>query len=193
MRILSKALIVYGTRYGAAAGTSDEIARILREGGFDVRVVNAKEEKVRDISEYELVVVGSGIQINRWTSEPEKFLQKFQKELAKKKVALFVCCGSASQTTGQPEVAKKARRKYLDEKAAKYNLQPVALGLFGGVYNFNRWPWWAGKAKPMAKQQLEAAGFKETKPGFYDTRDWNDIRNWAKDLATSKKLRSATS
>jgi menaquinone-dependent protoporphyrinogen IX oxidase len=193
MRILSKALIVYGTRYGATAGTSDEIARILREGGFDVRVINAKEEKVRDISEYELVIVGSGIQINRWTSEPEKFLQKFQKELAKKKVALFVCCGSASQTTDQPEVTTKARRKYLDEKAAKYNLQPVALGLFGGVYNFNRWPWWAGKAKPMAKQQLDAAGFKETKPGFYDTRDWNDIRNWAKELVTSKKLCSATS
>jgi hypothetical protein len=35
----------------------------------------------------------------------------------------------------------------------------------------------------MAKQQLEAAGFKETN-GIYDTRDWNAIRNWAKDLTT---------
>jgi menaquinone-dependent protoporphyrinogen IX oxidase len=183
---MTKALIVYGTRYGATASTSEEIAEVLRKDGFGVRVVNAKGEKVRDISEYELVIVGSGIQINRWTKEPEKFLKKFQKELAKKKVALFVCCGSAQPLTEEEEKSEavgRARRKYLEEKAAKCNLQPVALGLFGGVYDFNRWPWWAGKAKPMAKQQLDAAGFKETQPGIYDTRDWNAIRSWAKELA----------
>ena len=46
-----KTLIVYGTRYGATAGTSEEIAKVLREEGFDVKVVNAKKEKVKDISE----------------------------------------------------------------------------------------------------------------------------------------------
>jgi len=29
-----KALIVYGTRYGATAGTSEEIAKVLRDEGF---------------------------------------------------------------------------------------------------------------------------------------------------------------
>src|SRR4030042_5582523 len=106
---MTKALIVYGTRYGATASTSEEIAKILRQEGLDVRIVNAKEEKVKDIAEYELVIVGSGIQINKWTSEPEKFLKKFQKELAKKKVVLFVCCGSASQALNEekPETAEK--------------------------------------------------------------------------------------
>jgi menaquinone-dependent protoporphyrinogen IX oxidase len=42
---------------------SEEITRILREEGFEVRVVNAKEENVKDISEYELVIVGSVIQM----------------------------------------------------------------------------------------------------------------------------------
>jgi menaquinone-dependent protoporphyrinogen IX oxidase len=183
---MTKALIVYGTRYGAAASTSQEIAKILRQEGLDVRVVNAKEEKVKDIAEYALVVVGSGILINKWTSEPENFLKKFQKELAKKKVALFVCCGSACQAMneGKPDVAATARRKYLDEKAAQFHLQPVALGLFGGVYDFKKWPWWAGAAKGAAKKQLDAAGFKAT-DGIYDVRDWVAIHNWAKDLAHS--------
>jgi len=182
---MTKTLIVYGTRFGAAASTSEEIAKILSQEGLEVRVVNAKKEDVKNITEYDLVIVGSGILINRWTSEPENFLKKFQKDLAQKKVALFVCCGSACQAmnSGKPETAEKAKTKYLDEKAAKYNLQPVALGLFGGVYDFNKWPWWAGKAKPMTKQQLDAAGFKETKPGIYDVRDWKLIRNWAKELA----------
>ena len=180
---MSNALIVYGTRYGAAASTSEEIAKILRQEGLDVRVVNAKQEKINSIADYDLVVVGSGIQINKWTGEPEKFLKKFQKELEKKKVALFVCCGSAAQTTAdQPEVAAKAKRKYLDEKAAKYNLQPVALGFFGGVYNYNKEPWWAKKAMEAERPRIEAA-YKETHPGVYDTRDWVAIGSWAKELA----------
>lgn len=182
---MNKALIVYGTRYGATASTSEEIASTLRKEGIEVQVVNSKEEKVKDITQYEAIIVGSGIQIYKWTSEPEDFLKKFQKELAAKKVALFVSSGATAlaEHEGKPEKIDMCKKKYLQEKAAKYNIQPVALGLFGGIYDFNKWPWWAGKAKPMAKQQLEAAGFKETN-GIYDTRDLNAIRNWAKDLAT---------
>lgn len=185
---MTKALIVYGTRYGATASTSEEIAGTLRKEGIEVRVFNAKEEKVKDIAEYDLVIVGSGIMMDRWTGEPEDFIKKFQRELAQKKVALFVCCGSAtdaqSKADGKPSPAERGRRKYLEEKAAKYNLQPVALGLFGGVYNYNKEPWWAKKAMEADRPRIEAA-FKETKPGIYDTRDWNAIRSWVKELATT--------
>jgi menaquinone-dependent protoporphyrinogen IX oxidase len=185
---MTKALIIYGTRYGAAASTSEEIAKVFRQEGLEVRVVNAKEEKVNNIIDCDLVVVGSGILINKWTSEPEKFLKKFQKELARKKVVLFVCCGSASQALNEekPDIAVRARRKYLEEKAAKYNLQPVALGFFGGVYNYNKEPWWAKKAMEAERPKIEAA-YKETQPGVYDTRDWNAIRSWAKELAQKAK------
>ncbi len=85
-----KTLIVYGTRYGATTSTSEEIAKVLRGEGFDVKVVNAKEEKIKDISPYELIVVGSGMQMGKWTGEAEDFLKRFQKELAQKKIAIFV-------------------------------------------------------------------------------------------------------
>jgi len=160
---VSKALIVYGTRYGAAASTSEEIAGILHQEGLDVRVVNAKEEKVKNITEYDLIIVGSGILFHTWTGEPEKFLKDFRKELARKKLALFVCCGSASQALneGKPDIAERARKRYLEEKAAKYSLQPVALGLFGGVYNYNKAPWYAKKAMEADRPKIEAA-YKET-------------------------------
>jgi menaquinone-dependent protoporphyrinogen IX oxidase len=183
---MSKALIVYGTRYGATEMTSENIAEAFRQEGLDVKVVNLKSDKVKDIAEYGLVVVGSGIQIHRWTKEPEKFLKNFHKELAKKKVALFVCCGSTQpldDKTDKEESIKNARTKYLEEKAAKYNLQPIALGLFGGVYNYNKVPWLFGKFMEAVKPQLEAAGVPQTEPGLYDTRDLNAIRNWAKELA----------
>jgi menaquinone-dependent protoporphyrinogen oxidase len=183
---MTKALIVYGTRYGATEMTSEEIAETLRQEGFKVSVVNAKKDKIRDITDYELVIVGSGIQINRWTKEPEKFLKKYQKQLAKKKVALFVCCGSAQPLDEKEDKAasiENARTKYLEEKAAKYGLQPIALGLFGGVYNFNKMGWFFRKTMSAVKPQLEEAGVKQTEPGLYDTRDMDAIRGWAKELA----------
>jgi len=141
---------------------------------------------VKDITEYDLVMVGSGIKIGKWTKEPEKFLKKYQNELTKKKVALFVCCGSTQPLDEEEEKSKsieEARTKYLEEKAAKYNLQPVALGLFGGVYDFNKMSWFFRKTMSAVKPKLEEAGFKETEPGVYDTRDLNAIRSWAKQVA----------
>ncbi len=52
---------------------------MLREEGFEVRVVNATQEKVKDIVECDTILVGSGIQVkngqanrkNSWTSSPE--------------------------------------------------------------------------------------------------------------------------
>lgn len=183
---MKKVLIAYGTRYGATEMTSRELADVFRQEGLDVEVVNLKDEKVKEISGYQLVTVGSGIQISKWTKEPEKFLKKFQKELAKTKVALFVCCGSTKpldNKTDKDTSIKNARKKYLEEKAAKYNLQPVALGLFGGIYNYNRVPWLFGKFMQAIKPQLEAAGVPQTEPGLYDTRDLNSIRCWAKEVA----------
>ncbi|MEM0313529.1 MAG: flavodoxin domain-containing protein, partial [Candidatus Bathyarchaeia archaeon] len=154
---MNKALIVYGTRYGAAADTAEDIAQILRMGGFQVKVVNAKDERIRDIADYQLVIVGSGIQNHKWTGESERFLKDFNNKLREKKLALFACCGNAQPLTEKEEektkITQEARRKDLEEKAVKYGLKPVALGLFGGVYNFNKMPWLLRKAMQPLKTQ----------------------------------------
>ena len=47
-----RTLIAYGTYFGATAGTAEEIRKILQEEGFEVKAANVKEEKIKDISEY---------------------------------------------------------------------------------------------------------------------------------------------
>jgi len=180
-----KALIVYGTRHGATAGTSEEIAKILREEGFDTKIVNLKEEKIKDISEYELVAVGSGIACLKWVNEAEDFLKKFHKEFEHKKLALFV---SSLKTIGEKEEKReevaKIRKAALEDKVSKYGLKPVSMGFFGGVIDFNRMGFLTRKGMEAAfKLPLQKHGFKETEPGAYDLRDWDEIRSWARELA----------
>jgi menaquinone-dependent protoporphyrinogen oxidase len=183
---LTKTLIAYGTRYGATEMTANEIADVFRQEGLDTNVVNLKKDKVKDINDYNLVVVGSGIKIKKWTKEPEKFLGKFKNELANKKTALFICCGAKYPLDEKADVETElqyAQTHYLEEKAAKYGLQPIAYGLFGGVYNFNKMGWFFKKTLSAVKPQLETAGVPQTQPGLYDTRDISNIRTWAKDVA----------
>lgn len=178
MQISKKVLIVYGTRYGATEGTAEEIAKVLRDTGLDVTVVNAKSEKVKDISEYDLIIVGSGIQMAKWTGAAEKFLDRFQKELSSKKLAIFVSSGA--QTAEETE---NARKQYLEEKASKYGLQPISMAVLGGVYDFNKMFFLFRKTLASLKPRLEEAGVKEVKPGLYDTRDWDAIRTWAREVS----------
>jgi menaquinone-dependent protoporphyrinogen oxidase len=187
---VTKALIVYGTRYGATEMTANEIANVFRQEDLDVKVANLKDEKVKDITEYDLVLVGSGIKIKKWTKEPEKFLKKFQKELQQKRVVLFISCGAKYPLDEDADVETEieyARTNHLEAKAKKYNLQPIAFGLFGGVYNFNRMNWFFRKTMSPLKPQLEEAGIRQPEPGLYDTRDINAIRNWAKEVAQKAK------
>ena len=179
-----RTLIVYGTRYGATAGTSEEIAKVLRGEGFNVRVADAGKEKIKDITEYELIIVGSGMKMGKWTGEADGFLKKFQKELQQKKLAIFASTmKTVSEREGKTEDVAKMRKAALEDKAAQYNLHPITLGFFGGVMDYNKMGLLFKRTMGFLKPQLEKDGFKETEPGLYDLRDWDEIRRWAKELA----------
>ncbi len=85
-----KALIVYGTRYGTAAEIAAEMVKVLEQENVDVDLVNANNIKEYDISPYNLVVVGSGIKIGRWTKNSLNFLKNNKDVLSKKKGSI-VC------------------------------------------------------------------------------------------------------
>ena len=54
-----------------------------------MKIVNAKDKNVKDIADYELVVVGSGMAMENWVGQAD-FVKKFQKDLENKRVALFI-------------------------------------------------------------------------------------------------------
>jgi menaquinone-dependent protoporphyrinogen IX oxidase len=180
-----KTLIIYATRCGATALTAQEIAKILREEGFEVKAVDSKTEKIQDISEFELVIVGGGLKMGKWTGESDAFLKNFKKDLAQKKVAIFVSSAMKSlfERQGKTEDLGKIRKQYLEDESLKYNLNPIALGLFGGIMDKNKMGFKFRRTLGQLIKQFETAGFKETSPGRIDTRDGEEIRKWTKELA----------
>ncbi len=181
----TKILIAYGTRYGATTSTAEEISKVLQGEGFEVRVVNLKEEKVKDISKFELVIIGSGMKMEMWTSKAKAFLNKFSGELKKKKVAIFVSSGARAlmEYKGEHDEIIRITKKYLEDKASKYDLNPISMTMFGGIWDYNQIGKIYRKFLNAERENFIPAGIKETEPGVYDSRNWDEIRKWAKELA----------
>jgi len=182
----TKILIAYGTRYGATTSTAEEISKVLQGEGFEVKVVNLKNEKVKDISKFELVIIGSGMKMDMWTSKAKAFLNKFNSELNKKKVAIFVSSGARAlmEYKGEHDEIDRITKKYLENKASKYDLNPISMTMFGGIWDYNQISKIYRKFINVEKENFIPAGIKETEPGVYDSRNWDKIRKWAKELAS---------
>ena len=174
-----KALVIYGTRYGTATEIAKEISNVLEKEQVEVELKDAKKIKDCDLSPYDLVVVGSGIKMGKWTKESINFLKKNKEALSKKKVALYVTCGAANNEKTMPE----GQEKYLD-KVAMENLTkaPIATGLFGGVYDPNAKGLMVKFVNRFIKKEMEKEGKDPSQR--VDYRDWDEIRAWTKDLIT---------
>jgi menaquinone-dependent protoporphyrinogen oxidase len=174
-----KALVVYGTRYGTATEIAEEIARVIKDEGIEVDLADARGLKDCDVYPYDLVVVGSGIKMGKWTKGSLKFLQNNKSALADKKVALFVTCGAANDE----KTADEGWEKYLKKVAAENLIhEPVDLGLFGSVYDPDAKHGMLFKfTMRFIKKDLEKQGIDTSKR--LDYRDWDGIRAWARGLA----------
>jgi menaquinone-dependent protoporphyrinogen oxidase len=173
-----KALVVYGSRYGTAAEIAREIAQVIEEEGVEVDLKEDKNVKKTDPDPYDLIIVGSGIKMGKWTKNTIKFLKKNKNILKEKKVALFVSCSAAneekSREMGWNDYLKKVARENLED-------EPVDMGLFGSKYDPNAKQGMMYKmTMKFWKKDLEEKGLDTSKPN--DFRDWDEIRDWARNL-----------
>lgn len=170
---MSKIAIIYGSRYGGTRDIAEYMAKKLEERGKEVLLVDAKDKKKVQAaleSEPKSFIIGSGIEISKWTRPMVNFIKKYKDKLVDAKLlAMFVSCGTAKDEAG----AKKACDEYVFEFASGKGLEPKLLAAFGGVYDFSENSPLKGLKKGMIKKMLE-----NEEPGKFDLEGINDQRNW---------------
>ncbi|UYP44204.1 hypothetical protein NEF87_000489 [Candidatus Lokiarchaeum ossiferum] len=179
-----KILIVYGSRYGATADSASRLAHTFRKHDKEVTIVNLEKEKVPMITNYRLVVLGTGIKMDKWNRMAEKFLKLHHNELKKTKFALFVSSGYSRILIHKNDqvTLEKKRKKYITDKIHKYKVDPIAMNVFGGIWDYNKMSSWFRMVMTPFKEELICAGITENPQGTFDTRDFNRIDQWSKDL-----------
>ncbi len=126
----NKTLIAYVTKSGVTGENAEIISHILREHyGLEVNLVNLKKNSKPDLSQYDNVIIGSGIRMGMWYGKANKFLKNDFKD---KKVAIFLSSGTA----GDLETYQEAITKYINKKLTKNpHVKPVLTEAFGGRYS----------------------------------------------------------
>ena len=157
---------------------ADAIASTIKESGATVDVVNLKNEKVpAQINDYNLIVVGSGIQAGSWTSEPREFIKTHLDILSQKRVALFVVCLDAASE----DKCEEAQRNYLDKIVGENpGLSPISTTLLPGKIDFRQHNF-------VVRRMLKSIISKELPPGeelseVMDFTDLDKVREWATSL-----------
>lgn len=93
----TKALVAYATKHGSTAEIATAIADTLRASGTDTDVHAARE--VTDVRDYDVVILGSGVYMNRWHTEALDFAKRFVNDLRQRSTWFF----SSGPTGGTPK------------------------------------------------------------------------------------------
>lgn len=161
-------LVGYATRYGSTKEVAEAIAETLRENGLqvDLRPVN----DVRDAGSYDAAILGAALYMSKLHKEMKSFLARNKDTLENKPIAFF-----ALGPIENEEKQWTDARTQLDKELAEYDwLKPVSVEILGGSFDPEklRWP-------------LNVFSRKAPKA---DSRNWDTIRAWARDVAEKLKL-----
>jgi menaquinone-dependent protoporphyrinogen oxidase len=123
----NKTLVAYETKGGATEEAARKLADTLRSKyQLEVDLVDLKEQKVPDLTQYQNVIIGGGVRAGKVYDKALKFLEN---DLSGKRVAFFVSSGEA----GTPASYEKAKVKFVENTLANYpKIKPVATEAFGG-------------------------------------------------------------
>lgn len=167
---MEKILVAYATKYGATEEIAEKIGEVLRQAGLAVDVISA--DRVRDLSPYGAVILGSAVYMFQWRKGAVQFLKKHEPALAERPVWLF---SSGPLSEGDPVEQLEGWRFPKAQQAIADRIRPREIVVFHGALDLAR-------LNPLEKWAMT----KFDSP-VGDFRDWEMITAWAMSIAARLK------
>jgi menaquinone-dependent protoporphyrinogen oxidase len=157
-----KVLVAYATRAGSTAEVAKKIAEIISAKGLEVEVLPVK--KVKDLSPYRAVIVGSAVRAAQWLPEAIDFVEINKKKLCEIPTAFFTVSLTASEKT---EASLKKVASFVDPVR---NICPPKAEAF-----------FAGKMDPKTLSVPTRIMIRAMKTQHGDYRDWEAVQAWTEE------------
>jgi menaquinone-dependent protoporphyrinogen oxidase len=186
---MTKVLVVHGSRHGGTRGIAERIGQVLRAEGCEAVVAAADEVEPEDVASADAFVVGSGVYMGRWLSEPLEFLGRHHEALAARPSWLFSSGPLLGSSREQPDEDPLTNalgpadgpgsggRKKVEEISARIGVRGHLV--FPGAFDPDDAPRAISerivRMMPAARKVLPAGDF----------RDWPAIEAWAREIAES--------
>lgn len=118
-----KTLIIYGSNHGCAKKCAELLEENLKG---EVDIVDIRKDITLDLNNYDKVVIGGSIYMEKIQKEIEEVCESYCDNLKEKKLGLFICC------MNEENVEKQIK----DNFPEKLILSAKVQGYFGGAFNF---------------------------------------------------------
>lgn len=165
----SKVLIAYSTKYGSTQGVAESIAEVLRGKYFTIDLLPARE--VKDLDEYEAVILGTAMYAGQILADTRKFITRFDSKLKEIPSVLFIL----GPLSNNPQEVHGVQIQYAANQKKFPWYSPLNVQIFAGALDLKklRFPdsliklYRSSPKNPMRSQ---------------DSRDWKAIQSWAAKL-----------
>ena len=156
-----KVLVTAASKHGATAEIASVIGAILEAEHIDVDL--RAPEQVDQVATYDAVVLGSGVYAGHWLKSARQFVDRHEEDLRERPFFVF-----SSGPVGQPPKDSDEPAEVADVDAS---FHPIDHRVFGGRLI-------AGQLGPFEK-----AIIRIVKAPMADDRPWDEIADWAKEIA----------
>ena len=157
-------LVAYASKHGATAEIAGAIADQLRSEGLEATCADAGD--VKDVADYDAVVLGSAVYMKRWRPEARRFLRKHHDGLDERPFWVF----SSGYIGENRDPAWEEPRKIIDTVEKLGVREHVTFG---------------GRVPQDPGNFVERAMLRDTPPELADQRDFEAIRAWASGIAAA--------
>lgn len=164
-------LVSTASKHGSTAEIGEAIASELGRLGFTVSTL--EPENVDDIGPYDAFIFGSAVYAGRWQKSARALVEAVSSDLAGRPVWLF-----SSGPIGDPPAPEADP---VDVEELMEDTDAMGHRLF------------AGRLQQSSLSFGERAIVAALRAEYGDFRDWDAIRGWAAEIASSLESRNASS
>lgn len=134
-------LIVYASKHGSAKHCAEIL---LSKLVGQVDLLNVKEGKTPELTQYNQIIIGGSIYAGRIQKEILDFCNSNIKELSDKRIGLFICCMNAKEE--EKQLATAFPKELLDCSLVNKS--------FGGEFKFKEMSFWERLISKMVSKML---------------------------------------
>jgi menaquinone-dependent protoporphyrinogen oxidase len=156
-------LVAVASKHGGTDTIAERITETLRDEGFEVDQRSPKD--VADVASYDAAVIGSAVYVGRWLEPARSLVKRNASTLRGRPVWLF-SSGPLGDVTGPIETPTDVPQ-LLEQSGAREHRS------------------FAGKLIREELGLAERAIVGVVKAPYGDYRDWKEIADWARSIASS--------
>ena len=166
-----KVIIVVGSKHGSTLAIAEVVGDEIRNGGLEVSILDADAPDI-SLDRYDAAVVGSAVYVGKWMKDVRAFLEASRESLRAMPVWMF-SSGPLGDGSQRPGDLAEVRAFAEDVHARDHRV-------------------FAGSLDKADLTMAERAAVKIVHAPYGDARDWDEIRSWAKTIATELTLSSSS-